>query len=53
MKKIVALIAAVLLSTTLFADVVYEPLIVTDGFNRDVIAEHVPYTSYSVSYYLP
>lgn len=53
MKKIIALIAAVLLTTTLFADVVYEPLIVADGFNRDVIAETYPYTASSVSYYQP
>lgn len=53
MKKIVALLVAVLLTTTLFADVVYEPLIVADGFNRDVIAETYPYTASSVSYYQP
>ena len=53
MRKLFTFFAGLLVVSTLWADAVYEPLIVADGFNRDVIAENVPYTSYSVSYYQP
>ena len=53
MKKFFILFAATCIAFAAWADAVYEPLIVADGFNRDVIAENVPYTDCSVSYYLP
>jgi hypothetical protein len=53
MKKFFILFAATCIVSAAWADAVYEPLIVTDGFNRDVIAETSPYTASSVSYYLP
>jgi len=53
MKKLFTLFAGMLIVSTVWADAVYEPLIVESGFNRDVIAENVPYTDCSVSYYLP
>lgn len=39
MKKIFTLLAGMLIASAAWADAVYEPLIVADGFNRDVIAE--------------
>ena len=55
MKKLFTLFAGMLIASATWAqsNAVYEPLIITSGFNRDVIAEQVPYTSYSVSYYQP
>ncbi len=53
MKKFFILFAATCIASAAWSDAVYEPLIITSGFNRDVIAENVPYTDYSVSYYLP
>lgn len=53
MKKFFILFAATCIASAAWSDAVYEPLIITSGFNRDVIAEQVPYTSYSVSYYQP
>ena len=55
MKKLFTLFAGMIIASAAWAqsNAVYEPLIVTDGFNRDVIAEDVPYTEYSVSYYQP
>jgi len=38
-NRLISLFAAMLFATTMLADVVYEPLEVTEGFNRDVIAE--------------
>ena len=38
------------ITTDAHADVVYEPLIVDSGFNRDCIAESHPAASYAVSY---
>lgn len=41
-NRLIGLFAALFISVTLLADVVYEPLIVDSGFNRDVIAETYP-----------
>lgn len=38
-NRLISLFAAMLFATTMLADVVYEPLVVDSGFNRDVIAE--------------
>ena len=40
------------ITTDAHADVVYEPLIVASGFNRDVIAECYPMNSSCVISYL-
>lgn len=53
MKKFFILFAATCIASAAWSDAVYEPLIVADGFNRDVIAETYPYTASSVSYYQP
>ena len=38
-NRLFSLFAAICVSATMLADVVYEPLVVDSGFNRDVIAE--------------
>ena len=38
-NRLIGLFAVLIISVTMMADVVYEPLIVDSGFNRDVIAE--------------
>ncbi len=38
------------ISATMLADVVYEPLIVSEGFNKDAIAENTPAGNYADSY---
>ena len=53
MRKLFTFFAGLLVVSTLWADAVYEPLIVSSGFNRDVIAEDTAYYNYSVSYYQP
>lgn len=53
MKKFFILFAATCIASAAWSDAVYEPLIVSSGFNRDVIAETYPYTGSSVSYYQP
>ena len=40
-NRLISLFAAILTAATMLADVVYEPLIVDSGFNRDVIAENI------------
>lgn len=44
-NRLLSLFAAMLFSATMMADVVYEPLEIASGFNRDVIAEttHIAY----------
>jgi hypothetical protein len=49
-NRLISLFAAILFSATMLADVVYEPLIVDSGFNRDVIAEALPVCEHAVSY---
>lgn len=39
MRKLFTLFTGLLVVSTLWADAVYEPLIISSGFNRDVIAE--------------
>lgn len=52
MRKLFTFFAGLLVVSTLWADAVYEPLIVADGFNRDVIAESWPVSNSNVqSYY--
>ena len=52
-NRLLSLFAALLTTATLMADVVYEPLIVDSGFNRDVIAERATgITDYADSYLL-
>ncbi len=52
MKKFFILFAATCIASAAWSDAVYEPLIITSGFNRDVIAEHWPVTTTNVqSYY--
>ena len=48
-NRLISLFAAMLFATTMMADVVYEPLIVDSGFNRDVIAEATPVSSHAWS----
>ena len=49
-NRLFSLFAAILTTATLMAAVVYEPLVVDSGFNRDCIAE--AYTpSYAISPY--
>ena len=50
-NRLISLFAAILFSTTIMADVVYEPLIVDSGFNRDVIKEVGSDTAISALYY--
>ena len=54
-NRLFSLFAAIAISATMLADVVYEPLIVDSGFNRDVIAENEAITGYASSplYVLP
>ncbi len=52
MKKLITLFAGMLIASAAWSDAVYEPLIVADGFNRDVIAESWPVSnSNTQSYY--
>lgn len=51
MRKLFTFFAGLLVVSTLWADAVYEPLIVASGFNRDVIAEKRPISKWSWSYY--
>ena len=51
-NRLIGLFAAILTTATLMADVVYEPLEVAEGFNRDVIAECYPMNSSCVISYL-
>lgn len=48
-NRLINLFAAILTTATLMADVVYEPLIVDSGFNRDVIAEATPVNTHAWS----
>jgi len=48
-NRLISLFAAIVFATTMMADVVYEPLIVDSGFNRDVIAEATPVSSHAWS----
>lgn len=48
-NRLVSLFAAILTTATLMAEVVYEPLEVASGFNRDVIAEAQPVSSHAWS----
>ena len=52
MKKFFILFAATCIASAAWADAVYEPLIVSSGFNRDVIAESLPISTHAQSYYL-
>lgn len=49
-NRLISLFAAMFISATLMADVVYEPLIVSEGFNKDAIAENTPAGDYADSY---
>jgi len=48
-KHLLSLLAGVLFAATAAAEVVYEPLVVDSGFNRDVIAEHPSVGGYAIS----
>ena len=50
-NRLISLFAAILTTTTMLADVVYEPLIVDSGFNRDVIKEVGSDTAISALYF--
>ena len=49
-NRLIGLFAAILTTATLMAEVVYEPLVVDSGFNRDCIAEDMPVHDHAVSY---
>jgi hypothetical protein len=51
-NRLISLFAAMLFATTMLADVVYEPLVVDSGFNRDCIAERYPINSSAAITYL-
>ena len=51
-NRLFSLFAAICVSATMLADVVYEPLIVDSGFNRDCIAESYPINSSVAKTYL-
>ena len=51
-NRLIGLFAAILATATLMAEVVYEPLIVDSGFNRDVIAETTPLNTQVTKSYL-
>ena len=51
-NRLFSLFAAIAISATMLAEVVYEPLEVASGFNRDVIAESYPITTSNVISYL-
>ena len=51
-NRLFSLFAAICVSATMLADVVYEPLIVDSGFNRDCIAEAMSASSHALSYLL-
>ena len=48
-NRLISLFAALLTTATLMAGVVYEPLIVDSGFNRDVIAENSAISGYATT----
>ncbi|MBQ7192067.1 MAG: hypothetical protein IJS00_04245 [Paludibacteraceae bacterium] len=50
-NKLYFLFVSLLAITISLTAQTYEPLIVSSGFNRDVIAERTPYNSYASSYY--
>lgn len=50
-NRLIGLFAAMLFATTMLAEVVYEPLIVDSGFNRDVIKAIGSDTAISALYY--
>ena len=49
-NRLISLFAALIFSAIIMADVVYEPLVVDSGFNRDCIAEATPVRDHAVSY---
>ena len=49
--RLINLFAAIVFATTMMADVVYEPLVVDSGFNRDVIKAVGSDTAISALYY--
>ena len=49
-NRLISLFAAMCISATMLAGVVYEHMLVDSGFNRDVIAEAGPSTQYAKSY---
>ena len=50
-KRLISLFVGMLFATTMMADVVYEPMIVDSGFNRDVIKAVGSDTAISALYY--